>query len=91
MVSTNGTAGAAPQAGVLEGVNPIAYSASNPILLFIIQASYLPAPPIEARVTSCPAPPVPNPCAVSLRGPIMSPGSRPGRLRVPGHHFRPVR
>jgi Kef-type K+ transport system membrane component KefB len=28
----------APQAGVLEGANPIRYSASNPITLFIIQA-----------------------------------------------------
>lgn len=28
-----------PQAGILEGVNPIAYNPSNPILLFIIQAS----------------------------------------------------
>lgn len=28
----------APQAGVLEGANPIKYSASNPITLFIIQA-----------------------------------------------------
>ncbi len=36
--ATNGT-GAPPQAGVLEGVNPIAYSPSNPITLFIIQAS----------------------------------------------------
>ncbi|KAL2131721.1 hypothetical protein VTI74DRAFT_4712 [Chaetomium olivicolor] len=36
-VSANGTA-APPQAGVLEGVNPIAYSPSNPITLFIIQA-----------------------------------------------------
>ncbi|KAK3899004.1 putative transporter [Staphylotrichum tortipilum] len=35
--ATNGT-GAPPQAGVLEGVNPIAYSPSNPITLFIIQA-----------------------------------------------------
>ncbi|KAK4159101.1 putative transporter [Cladorrhinum sp. PSN259] len=30
--------GAPPQAGVLEGVNPIAYNAGNPISLFIIQA-----------------------------------------------------
>lgn len=37
--STNGT-GAPPQAGVLEGVNPIAYSPSNPISLFIIQVSH---------------------------------------------------
>ncbi|KAL2266141.1 hypothetical protein VTJ83DRAFT_5493 [Remersonia thermophila] len=36
----NGT-GAPPQAGVLEGVNPIEYSPSNPILLFIIQASII--------------------------------------------------
>ncbi|KAG8157593.1 hypothetical protein KVR01_012635 [Diaporthe batatas] len=34
--SSNGTV--APQAGVLEGANPIKYSASNPITLFIIQA-----------------------------------------------------
>ncbi len=88
MVSTNGTAAAAPQAGVLEGVNPIAYSASNPILLFIIQASYLLEPRMKACVTSCPAPPVLNPCVVSLRGPIMSPGSRPGRLRVPRQSVR---
>jgi hypothetical protein len=37
-LSTNGT-GAPPQAGVLEGVNPIAYTPSNPITLFIVQAS----------------------------------------------------
>ncbi|KAL2119716.1 hypothetical protein VTJ04DRAFT_6677 [Mycothermus thermophilus] len=36
--ATDGT-GAPPQAGVLDGVNPIQYSPSNPILLFIIQAS----------------------------------------------------
>jgi hypothetical protein len=28
---------AAPQGGVLEGLNPSQYSASNPIILFIIQ------------------------------------------------------
>lgn len=37
--STNGTGGAPPQAGVLEGINPITYDPANPILLFIIQAS----------------------------------------------------
>jgi hypothetical protein len=37
--STNGTGGAPPQAGVLEGINPIKYDPANPILLFIIQAS----------------------------------------------------
>ncbi|KAK0742300.1 Sodium/hydrogen exchanger family-domain-containing protein [Apiosordaria backusii] len=36
-LSGNGT-GAPPQAGVLEGVNPIEYTPSNPITLFIIQA-----------------------------------------------------
>ena len=36
--ATNAT-GPPPQAGVLEGVNPIAYTPSNPITLFIIQAS----------------------------------------------------
>jgi hypothetical protein len=35
---------APPQAGVLEGSNPIAYTPSNPISLFIVQAStYIPA------------------------------------------------
>jgi hypothetical protein len=38
-LSTNGT-GAPPQAGVLEGVNPIAYTPGNPITLFIVQASH---------------------------------------------------
>ncbi|KAL1842240.1 hypothetical protein VTJ49DRAFT_5718 [Mycothermus thermophilus] len=38
--AVNGT-GAPPQAGVLEGVNPIEYSPTNPILLFIIQANPL--------------------------------------------------
>lgn len=28
----------APQAGILEGANPVTYSSSNPILLFIVQA-----------------------------------------------------
>jgi hypothetical protein len=37
--STNDTGGAPPQAGVLEGINPITYDPANPILLFIIQAS----------------------------------------------------
>lgn len=32
------TARAEPQAGVLEGASPVAYQASNPIILFIIQA-----------------------------------------------------
>jgi hypothetical protein len=50
--ATDGT-GAPPQAGVLDGVNPIQYSPSHPILLFIIQASNPPiivianAPPEE--------------------------------------------
>lgn len=35
-------AGPPPQAGILEGVNPIAYTPSNPITLFIIQASHNP-------------------------------------------------
>lgn len=36
-VAANST-GAPPQAGVLEGVNPIEYTPSNPIALFIVQA-----------------------------------------------------
>ncbi|KAK4190809.1 putative transporter [Podospora australis] len=36
-ISGNAT-GAPPQAGVLEGVNPISYTPSNPITLFIVQA-----------------------------------------------------
>lgn len=36
--ATNST-GPPPQAGVLEGINPIAYNPSNPITLFIIQVS----------------------------------------------------
>ncbi|GAB1315910.1 hypothetical protein MFIFM68171_06120 [Madurella fahalii] len=36
--SSNGTTGASPQAGVLEGLNPIEFSPSHPIMLFIIQA-----------------------------------------------------
>ncbi|KAK4119298.1 hypothetical protein N657DRAFT_684509 [Parathielavia appendiculata] len=35
--SSSGT-GAPPQAGVLEGVNPVAYTPGNPIMLFIVQA-----------------------------------------------------
>jgi hypothetical protein len=31
------TVRAAPQGGVLEGLNPVQYNASNPIILFIIQ------------------------------------------------------
>jgi len=30
-----------PQGGVLEGVNPVVYSPSNPIILFIIQAGII--------------------------------------------------
>jgi hypothetical protein len=37
-VSASGT-GAPPQAGVLDGVNPIVYNPANPIILFIVQAS----------------------------------------------------
>ncbi|KAK3350108.1 putative K(+)/H(+) antiporter protein [Lasiosphaeria hispida] len=37
--ATNATSGAPPQAGILEGANPAHYTASNPITLFIIQAS----------------------------------------------------
>jgi hypothetical protein len=37
-VSPSSTAArAAPQGGVLEGLNPSQYNASNPIILFIIQ------------------------------------------------------
>lgn len=32
-------AGLPPQAGVLEGASPVAYNASDPITLFIIQVS----------------------------------------------------
>ncbi|KAL6712640.1 hypothetical protein ACN47E_000517 [Coniothyrium glycines] len=32
---------APPQAGVLEGVNPVDYDASNPIILFIVQAGII--------------------------------------------------
>ncbi|KAK0668012.1 putative transporter [Cercophora samala] len=35
---TGNSTGAPPQAGVLEGVNPIVYTPSNPITLFIVQA-----------------------------------------------------
>lgn len=34
---TGNSTGAPPQAGVLEGVNPIVYTPSNPITLFIVQ------------------------------------------------------
>ena len=30
---------APPQAGVLEGVNPVHFDAKNPIILFIVQVS----------------------------------------------------
>ncbi|CAK7231205.1 hypothetical protein SBRCBS47491_007852 [Sporothrix bragantina] len=32
---------ATPQSGILEGANPIVYNASNPILLFIVQAAII--------------------------------------------------
>ncbi|KAK4201063.1 putative transporter [Triangularia verruculosa] len=35
---TGNSTGAPPQAGILEGVNPIVYTPSNPITLFIVQA-----------------------------------------------------
>lgn len=34
-------ASAAPQAGILEGANPVEYSSSNPISLFIVQATII--------------------------------------------------
>lgn len=37
--STTNKTGAPPQAGILEGANPIVYNGSNPITLFIVQAS----------------------------------------------------
>lgn len=30
-----------PQGGVLEGVNPVVYNPSNPIILFIVQAGII--------------------------------------------------
>lgn len=30
---------ATPQAGIIEGANPVDYNASNPIILFIVQVS----------------------------------------------------
>lgn len=38
LASTAAAASVAPQAGVLEGGNPVAYNKSNPITLFIVQA-----------------------------------------------------
>ena len=35
---------ASPQAGIIDGSNPTAYNASNPIILFIIQVRYSAAP-----------------------------------------------
>jgi hypothetical protein len=32
---------APPQGGVLEGVNPVHFDAKNPIILFIVQVSFL--------------------------------------------------
>lgn len=32
---------ASPQAGILEGANPVAYNKSNPIILFIVQATII--------------------------------------------------
>lgn len=42
---TNTTGGprVAPQGGVLEGANPAQYSASNPVILFIIQVHWIPS------------------------------------------------
>lgn len=37
--SPTSTDRATPQAGVLEQANPVAYNASNPISLFIVQVS----------------------------------------------------
>lgn len=84
-VSANGT-GAPPQAGVLDGINPIVYNPSNPITLFIVQASgpfpvAYPATPISVQVRA--------PTAVLVfRGPPMGQAawSWPGRagFRIPG-------
>ena len=74
-LSANGT-GAPPQAGVLEGVNPIAYAPGNPITLFIVQASG--PPTISGPVDRCR-----EPC-VSFRSPIM----QPTLVRVPADRGR---
>ena len=39
--------GAAPQGGILEGLNPIAYSTKDPINLFIIQVDRPTYPPLN--------------------------------------------
>ena len=36
-----GPAKVPPQAGILEGMNPVHYDAKNPIILFIVQVSKL--------------------------------------------------
>jgi hypothetical protein len=38
--SATSTNRATPQGGILEGGNPVVYSASNPIILFIIQVCF---------------------------------------------------
>jgi hypothetical protein len=39
--SATSTLRASPQGGILEGGNPVVYSATNPIILFIIQAGII--------------------------------------------------
>lgn len=39
--SPSSTVRAAPQGGVLDGLNPTHYNSANPIVLFIIQVSFL--------------------------------------------------
>ncbi len=56
-VSASGT-GAPPQAGILDGVNPIVYNPANPIILFIVQASgpFPDGPPINGHFRPSPSP-----------------------------------
>jgi len=44
----NSTSVVTPQAGVLEGVNPMIWSASNPITVFIVQVMVVQAASCQA-------------------------------------------
>jgi hypothetical protein len=73
--STNGTGGAPPQAGVLEGINPIKYDPANPILLFIIQASVVVYLVVSGPQCSVPGPFVSTQAENGARAPVGLPYS----------------
>jgi hypothetical protein len=90
--STANSTRVAPQAGVLEGANPIEWSASNPIAVFIVQVC--PIPPVGC-ILSVPAWPAPTQTPMSVpdtiwHGSIFLAANRPLTGRHHHHSLPPL-